>query len=127
VFSDGIVGSRTDVEAERGWPIHFHRNLSRLIRGPSELRPTVYLYGVTVPGGRIGGAEDVPYGRLELVFGLACASQRCNHVLNGHALAIVRIDKARLDPFIPANDEGSRDGKHPGGIALIIRDVPTRR
>jgi hypothetical protein len=72
-------------------------------------------------------AEDVACGRLELGFGLACASQRCNHVLNRHAPAIVRIDKARLDPFILAHDKGSRDGKHPGGITLIIRDVPTGR
>jgi len=65
-----------------------------------ELRRTVSPYGVTVPGGRIGGAQDVPYGRLEWGFGLACASQRCNHVLNGHALAIVRIDKARCDASV---------------------------
>ena len=62
MFSDGIVGSRAHVEAER-LAYHFRRNPPRLIRGPSELRRTVYLCGVTGPGGRIGGSEDAPCGR----------------------------------------------------------------
>src|ERR671931_1168344 len=58
---------------------------------------------------------------------LACASQRCEHVLDRHALTIVGVDEARLDPSISTDHERGWDGKHPGGIALVIRDIPPSR
>src|SRR5581483_5635827 len=50
--------------------------------------------------------------------------QRVGQILDGHALAIVRIDKARLDPSILANDKRGGNWKHPGIVALVLRKRP---
>jgi hypothetical protein len=95
-----------------------------------EFRRTIYLYGVAGRErtcGGIGHFEIAARGRLVASHELACASQRCDHAFHRHALAIIWIDEASLDLSILADDEGSRDGKHPRGIALVIRDIPTER
>src|SRR6266567_3766541 len=77
--------------------------------------------------GGIGHLEIAACGGLVASHELACASQRLDHAFDRHALAIIGIDEARLDLSILAHDKRSRDGKHPGGIALVIWDISTER
>src|SRR5512147_3303007 len=50
--------------------------------------------------------------------------ERGDHILDRHAHAVVRIDEARGDDAVGADDEGGRDRQHPILGALGYRRVP---
>src|SRR5262249_29894895 len=98
-------------------------------RGVPPHRLSLWCGGAATHCGGVRDAEDAAGGRLVAPpkLNLACASQRCDHAFDRHAFSIVGIGERCRGASLLAYDKSSWNGKHPGGIALVTRDIPTGR